>query len=288
MAKDGEKCREEVLDSIRVLTECLNKLVEVFDKKEKFLADDDLLQKLQKALSGDLAKKAQTKSGKAQALGADSIVQLNVGGNTEFVTTRGTFTCVPSSRLGRIFKEGWDDMLPKDSEGRIFLDMDPVQFGVLMDWLADVKQQSPEDALPPHPQALLRPEQQYGFASLCRQMGVPWPSRATPSTVKGLFAMQTKTPQPDPNASLRNLLTSTIRALQGSGKADLSQANELTEQATSVWQKIDEWHESLALRQTRCQEPGSRCPKRRSSFSISQATEEMAATQRSSNSTCAV
>eukprot|EP00928_Gymnodinium_smaydae_P067499 TRINITY_DN50484_c0_g1_i1.p1 TRINITY_DN50484_c0_g1~~TRINITY_DN50484_c0_g1_i1.p1 ORF type:complete len:699 (-),score=66.29 TRINITY_DN50484_c0_g1_i1:80-2008(-) len=61
---------------------------------------------------------------------------------------RRTLTCIPDSRLAELFSGRWDAALPHDTDGRIFLDIDPVQFRLLLDWLSDVCRIGPSCNLP--------------------------------------------------------------------------------------------------------------------------------------------
>ena len=94
------------------------------------------------------------------------LVKLNVGGNTSFVTRRDALTAIKGSRLAEMFGEAWDKFLARDSEGRIFLDLDPVQFRALLSWLVDVKRAPPNSSIAPCADVL--PEEcRPGFAALC-------------------------------------------------------------------------------------------------------------------------
>ncbi|CAJ1333123.1 unnamed protein product, partial [Effrenium voratum] len=107
------------------------------------------------------------KKPKSKEVKASDVIKLNVGGDTGFVTKRDTLTAVQGSRLAEMFSDRWDPFLARDSEGRIFLDLDPVQFRALLNWLVDVKRSPPGsettapcvDALPVE----FRP----GFLELC-------------------------------------------------------------------------------------------------------------------------
>lgn len=113
----------------------------------------------------------------------DSIVRLNVGGDLRFAIRRGTLTCIPQSQLGRIFRYGWDLYLPQDASGRIFLDFDPSQFRLFMDWARKVETLHLEEALPPCPvdpykSELTRKEFEWLLGRFGSFLGIPWKSLA--------------------------------------------------------------------------------------------------------------
>ena len=94
-------------------------------------------------------------------------LRLNVGGDTSFVTSRDTLTAMEGSRLSQLFSGRWDKVLPKDSNGRIFLDLDPVQFRAVLSWLVDIKRLPPGSTVQGPPLKTLPPEYQAGFLELC-------------------------------------------------------------------------------------------------------------------------
>ncbi len=89
-----------------------------------------------------------------------------MGGDTSFVTRRDTLTAIGGSRLSQLFSGRWDKVLPKDRDGRIFLDLDPVQFRALLSWLVDTKRMAPGSGQGP-PLEAVPPEYQAGFLELC-------------------------------------------------------------------------------------------------------------------------
>lgn len=171
MVGDREHYRTKVASALKALNEQAQKVVQACEEEEAALAMDHFLPTMRGVLTTEKAFPGSP--GSHKPLPDDSVVRLNVGGCTEFVTTRCTLSCLHKSRLGRIFREGWDKFLPKDGEGHVFLDLDPVQFRALLDWFADVRQLNLEDELPPHPAEFLAPEHQWGFAALCQEMGIP-------------------------------------------------------------------------------------------------------------------
>ena len=89
-----------------------------------------------------------------------------MGGDTSFVTRRDTLTAIEGSRLSQLFSGRWDKVLPKDRDGRIFLDLDPVQFRALLSWLVDTKRMAPGSGQGP-PLKAVPQEYQAGFLELC-------------------------------------------------------------------------------------------------------------------------
>uniref|UniRef100_A0A7S2HRP4 TLDc domain-containing protein n=1 Tax=Zooxanthella nutricula TaxID=1333877 RepID=A0A7S2HRP4_9DINO len=93
------------------------------------------------------------------------VLRLNVGGCTDFATTRRTLTCLLDSRLAELFSGRWDAALPRDADGRIFLDLDPVQFRAILDWLGDACRSGPTAELP-DPAAVAPAGAMWGFEAL--------------------------------------------------------------------------------------------------------------------------
>ena len=62
------------------------------------------------------------------------MIKLNIGG-TKMYASRDTLTTVKGSRLDALFSGRWENKLLRDEEGRIFLDLDPVIFKSLLEYL---------------------------------------------------------------------------------------------------------------------------------------------------------
>ena len=73
------------------------------------------------------------KHGGSNVKGSD-IIKLNVGG-MKMYASRDTLTAVKGSRLDALFGGRWENMLLRDEEQRIFLDLDPIAFKLILDYL---------------------------------------------------------------------------------------------------------------------------------------------------------
>lgn len=67
------------------------------------------------------------------------ILQLNVGGFTGLCCLRSTLTVMEGSILSAMFSGRWDKRLPRDTEGRIFVDEDPYIFQMLIGYLKSLE-----------------------------------------------------------------------------------------------------------------------------------------------------
>lgn len=71
--------------------------------------------------------------GNGKACGKDKI-KLNVGG-VLLAPSRSTLTAFPNSKLAMLFSGRWDKKLQRDKNNRVFLDVDPACFRVILDYL---------------------------------------------------------------------------------------------------------------------------------------------------------
>ena len=78
----------------------------------------------------------------------DDRVEVNAGGKI-MVAKRSTLTHMKGTRLEALFSGRWDDKLARDSQGRIFLDVNPTCFRAIIDYLNEMMISS-EDS-PPSP-----------------------------------------------------------------------------------------------------------------------------------------
>ncbi|CAE7345534.1 KCTD12 [Symbiodinium natans] len=128
------------------------------------------LQKMRRQMEEDLDAKLPSKGEEEKNCptpSARDTVRLNVGGNTGFTTRRDTLTAIPGSRLALLFSGRWDKALRRDENGRVFLDVDPVQFRALLAWLVDLKRLEPDTPAPSPPVDSLPQSYRAGFLSLC-------------------------------------------------------------------------------------------------------------------------
>ena len=71
------------------------------------------------------------------------ILDINAGGSIISVT-RGTLTQIKGTRLEALFSGRWDRRLPRDDDGRVFLDVNPKCFGVVVDYLNESRITPPD------------------------------------------------------------------------------------------------------------------------------------------------
>ena len=79
----------------------------------------------------------------------DDLVEVNAGGQI-IAAKRSTFTQIKGSRLEALFSGRWDKKLQRDGDGRVFLDVNPVGFRSIVDYLSEMAISSEDDppALP--------------------------------------------------------------------------------------------------------------------------------------------
>jgi hypothetical protein len=78
----------------------------------------------------------------------DDLIEINAGGKM-IVAKRSTLTQIHGSRLAALFSGRWDKKLMRDSHGRIFLDVDPICFQAIVDYLNEMTISSKDS--PPSP-----------------------------------------------------------------------------------------------------------------------------------------
>ncbi|CAK9024831.1 BTB/POZ domain-containing protein KCTD7 [Durusdinium trenchii] len=90
---------------------------------------------MQRLLNLSSKGKGKGKGPEGTGSSAATVVQLNVGG-TPFTTSLGTlWRAGEESRLAEMFASGGD--MPKDDDGRFFIDRDGAQFGLILNFLRD-------------------------------------------------------------------------------------------------------------------------------------------------------
>ncbi len=94
------------------------------------------------------------------------IFQLNVGGEI-IITTRQTLMKIPESTLSILFNGQWEDKLPKDQNGNIFFDFNPILFRHLLDQLQIIETNNSVQLYPPSQPSLVDP-----FKKMIRKLGL--------------------------------------------------------------------------------------------------------------------
>jgi hypothetical protein len=91
---------------------------------------------------------------------------LNVGGEI-ITTTRQTLMKISKSTLSILFNGQWEHKLPKDQNGNIFLDFNPILFRHLLDQLQIIETNNSIQLYPPFQSSLLEP-----FKKMLRKLGL--------------------------------------------------------------------------------------------------------------------
>ena len=78
----------------------------------------------------------------------DDLIEINAGGKI-ISAKRSTLTQLTGTKLEELFSGRWDKMLQRDSNGRIFLDVNPVCFQAVVDYLNELVISSEDN--PPNP-----------------------------------------------------------------------------------------------------------------------------------------
>eukprot|EP00931_Biecheleriopsis_adriatica_P044079 TRINITY_DN25187_c0_g1_i1.p1 TRINITY_DN25187_c0_g1~~TRINITY_DN25187_c0_g1_i1.p1 ORF type:complete len:518 (+),score=110.52 TRINITY_DN25187_c0_g1_i1:77-1555(+) len=101
----------------------------------------------QKLLQADeeLRLVLEERAARRESCGAsqNDIVTLNVGGK-QYTVKRETLCVCRGSFLAELFSGRWEQALQKDSEGHVFLDIDPSVFDIILSWLRDCKIETPD------------------------------------------------------------------------------------------------------------------------------------------------
>lgn len=84
----------------------------------------------------DFDKRVKLYESKHPSTGTDTdILQLNVGGSISISVRRSTLTQFPDTLLAATFSGRWDESMEKDRDGNIFIDQDPDNFLLLVNYL---------------------------------------------------------------------------------------------------------------------------------------------------------
>jgi len=107
-----------------------------------------LVEKWEKIQQGHKKLKAKMMTLKEENGGSgvkdSDVLDINAGGLVIQVV-RGTLTQKKGSVLAAMFSGRWENQLQRDQNGRIFLDVNPVCFRCLVDYLTECKNAPPED-----------------------------------------------------------------------------------------------------------------------------------------------
>eukprot|EP00970_Alexandrium_tamarense_P011712 scaffold2566_cov125-Alexandrium_tamarense.AAC.15 len=111
--------------------------------EREYKAQIDKLDDEEKRLKQQLAELDTKKNQVAQANGDvdvsdDDLVEVNAGGKI-IAAKRATLTQLKGTRLAALFSGRWDKKLQRDGDGRIFLDVNPVCFQAIVDYVNELK-----------------------------------------------------------------------------------------------------------------------------------------------------
>ncbi len=120
------KTDQHLEDSEKKIDDALSDLRE---KGQALIARHDSILKRKRYLN--------EKDGESHVRGAD-MMKLNVGGKTMKIR-RDTLSIIKGSRLENLFSGAWDERLLRDENSSIFMDIDPVIFNKIIEYLYLVK-----------------------------------------------------------------------------------------------------------------------------------------------------
>ncbi|OLP95066.1 BTB/POZ domain-containing protein KCTD12 [Symbiodinium microadriaticum] len=159
-ALEGSEDRQLLAEATAALQEHLD-----FEEKHVQQKRQQLEEELDEKIPAKFAKGEKERDCRNPS--PSDTIKLNVGGDTSFTTRRDTLTAIPGSRLALLFSGRWDRSLRRDENGRVFVDVDPVQFRALLAWLVDLKRIEPDAPSPSPPVDSLPRHCRAGFLSLC-------------------------------------------------------------------------------------------------------------------------
>jgi hypothetical protein len=113
--------------------------------------------------------------GNVKADGNDTI-KLNVGG-VEEVVKRSVLTLFPDSKLAVLFSGRWDKKLLRDKKNRIFLDVDPVCFKIILDYLTQCSELPGDAPLPSLPE--VSEELRRMFDQYCKNFNIKFADKTS-------------------------------------------------------------------------------------------------------------
>lgn len=100
--------------------------------------------------------KALDNNRSTQDVSNEDLVEINAGGKI-IVARRATLTQMKGTRLEALFSGRWDKRLQRDGKGRIFLDVNPICFQSIVDYLNELVISPPNyPCEPPHVESELK------------------------------------------------------------------------------------------------------------------------------------
>mmetsp|Transcript_36008 Transcript_36008/g.84414 ORF Transcript_36008/g.84414 Transcript_36008/m.84414 type:complete len:753 (-) Transcript_36008:216-2474(-) len=136
------------------------------------------ISKLQQALYEEQQELNQAQSAFQSPKGQpNNVLRLNIGGEC-CTYSRACVGVFPHSVLAKAFGK-MEVLMPRDNEGRIFLDLDPEQMRVILDWLLDVSKLGLEGVSHPMDD-LENVSQAWGLRALLEFWGLPLPGQTIP------------------------------------------------------------------------------------------------------------
>eukprot|EP00574_Skeletonema_japonicum_P013878 CAMPEP_0201716398 /NCGR_PEP_ID=MMETSP0593-20130828/2375_1 /ASSEMBLY_ACC=CAM_ASM_000672 /TAXON_ID=267983 /ORGANISM="Skeletonema japonicum, Strain CCMP2506" /LENGTH=336 /DNA_ID=CAMNT_0048206189 /DNA_START=1051 /DNA_END=2061 /DNA_ORIENTATION=+ len=113
-------------DPTESITDAVTHLHNLLQTKERKLIERE----------ADFARRVKLFESTNPSMGNDNdVIQLNVGGRTNIAVLRSLLTQFEGSMLAAKFSGRWDDSMEKDRDGNIFVDQDPDNFMILIDYL---------------------------------------------------------------------------------------------------------------------------------------------------------
>ena len=125
----GEALSSRMKDQIEALTSSLqSRFNEIDARREPFREGYEEIDR----------KRTQLCESYARQVDSMEWVKINVGG-TSYNCRRSILTSIEGSMLEAVFSGRWDAMLPRDSQGRIYIDENPLIFGEVIRYLHNLE-----------------------------------------------------------------------------------------------------------------------------------------------------
>ena len=141
---------EDVELAKKKLDDCWSNHEAEFKRELQRLDDaEELLHQRAKDLKAKKTKALEI-NGSTQEISGEDLVEINAGGKV-VTARRSTLTQMKGTRLEALFSGRWDKKLQRDNSGRIFLDVNPVCFQAIVDYLNELVISPPNSpSEPPH------------------------------------------------------------------------------------------------------------------------------------------